>query len=128
MSDMPPGQPAPPAPPPAAPQPGAANPTGSLGLGIGLAWACLIGGYIAVALIATMVFSALGGSSDAAAVIAMLSTLAPWIAMLVLAIWFAKNGQSRTALGIGVGFASILGVLLLLVAACFGILSTANFH
>ena len=129
MSDVQPTQPgAPPPPPPPAPPPGTANPAGSLGLGIGLAWACLIGGYVVVGIVSSMLFTVFGGGSGLAAVIALLCTLAPWIAMLVLAIWFAKKGQPRTALGVGVGFASILGVLLLLVAACFGLLSNANFH
>ena len=68
------------------------------------------------------------GSSSAAAGFAMLLALVPWILMIVFAVRASQRGESRTALGIGVGFASILGVGLLLVAACFGLLSNANFH
>jgi Kef-type K+ transport system membrane component KefB len=61
-------------------------------------------------------------------VFAILLCLLPWIAMIWLIIHFAKKNQRRTALGIGVGIASIIGVTLLLVAACFGLLSNTNFH
>ena len=114
-------QPAPPAPP-------VPNPAGSLGLGIGLAWACLIGGYVAVAMIAGIIFEVAGGGSQAAALLAVLTMLLPWVGMIALIVYFAKNGKPRTALGVGVGIGSIIGVLLLLIAACFGLLSNTNFH
>ena len=118
--------PLPPAPPPAGPQP--PDPRGSLGLGVVIAWACLIGGYFLVGVFVSALAGLVRGGSDFVTLIALLACLAPWIAMLVFAIRFAQQGKPRTALGIGVGFASILGVLLLLVAACFGILSTTSFH
>jgi hypothetical protein len=112
---------------PVVPQPTspAASANGSLGVGVLIAWACLIGGYFAVGIVATVVS---GISSDLAAVLFVLLALAPWILMIVFAIRFAAKGQSRTAAGIGVGFTSIIGVALLLVAACFGLLSGTNFH
>ncbi len=102
---------------------------GSLGAGIALAWACLIGGYFVVGVMSSFVFSMLrGANSDAGAMVAIVLCLLPWIAMIWLIVRFNKTGQPRTALGIGVGIASIIGVLLLLVAACFGLLSNTNFH
>jgi hypothetical protein len=116
-------------------QPGLSNPQtadpkkGSLGAGIALAWACLIGGYFVVGVMSSLVFSFLNGvNSDFGAMIAVLLCLLPWIAMIWLIVHFGKTNQPRTALGIGVGIASIIGVVLLLVAACFGLLSNANFH
>ena len=98
---------------------------GSMGIGILVAWACLIGGYVAIGVVVT----ALGQMSSAlAAIVGPLLLIAPWIAMLVFALLYAGKGQSRTALGIGVGFASIIGVALLLVAACFGLMSGTKFH
>lgn len=121
MSETP-VQPTPPTGPPA-------NPEGSLGFGIGLAWACLIGGYIIVSVMASVVFSVTNGlNSDIGAWTAILLCLLPWIAMIALIVHFARNNKPRTALGVGVGIGSILGVLLLLVAACFGLLSSTNFH
>ena len=121
MSDLP-TQPAPPT------QPNA-NPGGSLGSGIAIAWACLIGGYIVVSVLASGIFRVINGvNSDLGVILAALMCLLPWIVMIALIVHFAKKNQSRTALGIGVGIASIIGVLLLLVAACFGLLSNTNFH
>jgi hypothetical protein len=89
------------------------------------AWSCLIAGYFDVG-IAVRAFAS--QSTSLAACLAMLLALLPWILMVVFAVRFSQRGESRTALGIGVGFGSILGVALLLVAACFGLLSNANFH
>jgi len=116
-------------------QPGPSNPPaadpgkGSLGAGIALAWACLIGGYFVVSVMSGIVFSVLNGATSGfGAMIAILLALLPWLAMIWLIVHFRKTDQPRTALGVGVGIASIFGVLLLLVAACFGLLSNANFH
>jgi len=116
-------------------QPGPSNPPaadpgkGSLGAGIALAWACLIGGYFVVSVLSGIVFSVLNGANSSfGAMIAILLALLPWLAMIWLIVHFRKTDQPRTALGVGVGIASIFGVLLLLVAACFGLLSNANFH
>ncbi|HET7065728.1 MAG TPA: hypothetical protein VFI49_15765 [Rudaea sp.] len=116
-------------------QPGPSNPQavdpkkGSLGAGIALAWACLIAGYFIVSVLSGIVFSVLNGANSGfGAMLAILLALLPWIAMIWLIVHFNKTNQPRTALGIGVGIASIIGVVLLLVAACFGLLSNTNFH
>jgi len=94
---------------------------GSLGLGIGLAWACLIAGYTVSSVIFGAGYqTAPAGVRDA---LVVLAALLPWIAMVALIVWLAVRGQTRTAIGIGVGIGSIVGVALLLVAACFGILT-----
>ena len=112
---------------PASPANTTAN--GSLGLGIALAWACLIGGYVLVAAIATTLFSVTRGmDSNVGATLAIGLSALPWIAMFGLIVYFLVNNKPRTAVGVAVGFASILGVGLLLVAACFGLLATSNFH
>jgi hypothetical protein len=105
--------------------PADASAKGSLGFGIVLAWCCLIGGYFVCGIVVSAFASAAPGI---AAGIWPLFALAPWILMIVLAVRYGGRGQSRTALGIGVGVASIFGVALLLVAACFGLLATSNFH
>ena len=111
---------------PLPPRPPQADPRGSLGLGIALAWACLIAGYTICAFIIGALSELHLG--DSLVGIVVLLALLPWAAMIGLIVWMASRGQSRTATGIGVGIASIFGVGLLLVAACFGILSTTNFH
>lgn len=96
------------------PAPPKADSRGSLGLGIALAWAALIGGYALVAFLASM-------NAHYTDVGITVLLLAPWALMLALIVWFASNNQPRTALGVGVGMATIIAVVLLLVAACFGI-------
>ena len=103
---------------------------GSLGAGIAIAWACLIGGYVAVSMfIGTLAMAMRGfGEGGLANLLVILSMLAPWIAMVWLIVHFANTGRPRTAKGIALGIASIFGVALLLIAACFGLLSNTNFH
>jgi hypothetical protein len=94
---------------------------GSLLLGVACAWGLLIGGYLVVALL----FSATPHVNEGGIVL-MLAL--PWLAMLGLIVWFAVNGKPRSAIGVAIGIASIIGVLLLLVAACFGLLAGGGWH
>ena len=111
---------------PLPPRPPPSDPQGSLGLGFGLAWACLVGGYMVCAMLLGVVSNLHMG--DAAIGVAALLVLLPWALMIGLIVREVARGRTRTAKGIAIGMASILGVALLLVAACFGILSTTNFH
>ena len=113
---------------PLPPQRPPADPRGSLGLGIALAWACLIAGYTVCAFIVGVISNINPPWGDGMIGLFVLIALLPWIAMVALIVWMASRGQTRTATGIGVGIASIFGVGLLLVAACFGILSSTSFH
>jgi len=91
---------------------------GSRWLGFGLFWLILIGGGIVIGIAST----AFGMLSHGLGVgLVSLGWLLPWIAPLVVAIWFANKGKTRTAQGIAFGFLSLFAVGLLLVAACFGI-------
>lgn len=92
---------------------------GSLGLGIGLAWACLIAGYTVSSVIAGVMYEVV--PPDLRNPVAILAVLLPWLVMIGLIVWLATRGMTRTATGIAVGIGSILGVALLLVAACFGL-------
>ncbi len=89
---------------------------GSLLAGVASAWALLIGGYMVVAAL----FSAVGTVTPA---IGMLIVALPWLAMIGLLVWFATNGRPRSAIGVLIGIGTIIAVALLLVAACFGLLS-----
>lgn len=51
----------------------------------------------------------------------------PLLAMIALLVWFASRGKSRAVKGVLLAFASMLGLALLLVAACFGILASGGF-
>ena len=48
------------------------------------------------------------------------------LGMVALIVWFAATGRPRSSLGVVVGIGTIIGVALLLVAACFGLMS--NWH
>ena len=89
---------------------------GSLLVGVACAWGILIGGY---ALVGALL--GIGNGNDGAIVLLL---ALPWLGMLALIVWFAATGRSRSALGIVVGIGTIIGVGLLLVAACFGLLAS----
>jgi len=91
---------------------------GSLLLGVACAWGMLIGGY---ALAIALLNIGSGAGNDGAI---MLLLALPWLGMLALIVWFATTGRPRSALGVVVGIGTIIGVALLLVAACFGLLAS----
>lgn len=93
--------------------------TGSLWAGIGLAWAIVLVGHALTA----GLFSSVGTSG---VLVALLPS--PEIAAVVLAIVLLVRGKRRTGLGIFLGLASIAAVILLLVAACFGLIGLGGMH
>jgi len=108
-------------PPPAVPRPASIWP------GFWLAWATLIGGYIVIASLLTTFASMFrgGGVPDETWILIGLS---PWLLIIGLIVWFATTGRPQMAKGVAIGLASIVGLGILLFAACFGLLSTASFH
>lgn len=87
----------------------------SLAAGIGLAWLVMVGGEFLV-LVSGRLSIIVGG------------ILLPPAAILVWGIVLMLRGDLRLGKGLLLGLASILAVTLLLVAACFGLLSNLNFH
>lgn len=112
------------APPPRNGRPSDRNPRGSLGLGIGLFFACLVGGAIAGMLLRDVMIAVVGMSRSgwlSLQTLYVVPMLVPWVAALVLGIWLALRGRTRTALGMLVGFGLLGALILLLAAACFGL-------
>lgn len=103
-------------PPPAAPQP---PDRGSLPLGFALGWAVPIVGYICV--------GTLAGMASSGSFILLLLCL-PWIATAWLIVHFYTSGKPRTGKGMLIGLAAMVAAILLLVAACFSLLSSSGFH
>jgi hypothetical protein len=99
-----------------------ADPRGSLGAGIGLFFACLVGGGIVAWILRIAIMAAVPDWAYAGPMF-VVPALLPWAAALVLGLWLASRGRTRTALGILVGFGLLVAVVLLLVAACFGIVA-----
>lgn len=101
----------PPTPPPSGGAP--APPGGSLAAGVGLAWLIMVVGELLVMLTGSL-GAILGGIG------------LPPLAVIVWAFVLLSQGKSRTGKGMFLGLLSVIAVLLLLVAACFGLMS--NFH
>jgi hypothetical protein len=98
------------------------DPRGSLMLGVGIAWATLVGGYVAAAVLMT----ALANSSNDALIVLLVAL--PWLGMIGWIIYFAMREKPRTAIGVVIGIVSIIAVTLLLIAACFGIFAASGWH
>lgn len=101
----------PPTPPPSGGAP--APPGGSLAAGVGLAWLVMVVGELLVMLTGSL-GAILGGIG------------LPPLAVIVWAFVLLSQGKSRTGKGMFLGLLSVIAVVLLLVAACFGLMS--NFH
>lgn len=101
---------------------------GSLLIGFLLGWAVLIGSLV-LDTICVFAISMLGSAANILAqALIGLAGLLPFGAMLALLVWFMTKGKTRSAAGVGLTFASLFALALLLVAACFGLLAGTNFH
>lgn len=108
-----------------APSPADAIHEGSLGLGIVLGIALLLLGEPIIAVAVVIPANSLLGSIGviSSSLLALPLLLGPPILVAVTAMAFRGKGQRRTAKGVWLGFAIAVGLVLLLVAACFGIVS-----
>jgi hypothetical protein len=108
--------------------PPAALDKGSLLIGFLVGWAAMIAGTVVAATIMSGAGAFMsGGGSSAFGLIAGLAGLLPMASLIGLIIWYAVKGKSRSALGVAAAFGSLLALCLLLVAACFGLMSGTNF-
>lgn len=114
------GDPPAPAPTPAPPPEHAAG-TGSLVLGVALAWIINLGGGVVVFCLTRLLIPR-GGTA-----LFSLGWL-PFLISVGLAVWMIVKGPRRTGIGILIGIGSMWAVTLLLVAACFGIFFMGNWH
>lgn len=107
------------------PDPSKSDPRGSRWAGFGLFWAILVGGNVLLGLLGVGFGGLLGfgGYGGILGGLASLLGLLPWLAELGVGIWLASKGKTRTAQGILFGFLGLIGLALLFVAACFGIIA-----
>jgi len=104
------------APSPLPPLPAGAEPyRGSLALGVGLAWLIMIGGEILLVMLMSGLRMGLLGA-----------LWLPPLAIVVTGVVMLRGDHARTGKGMLLGLLSIIAVLLLLVAACFGLMSGIN--
>lgn len=104
-------------------QPTGPDARGSRWAGFGLYWLILIGGSLLVGVLGYAASFVDGLFIGAFGGLFSLFGLLPWLAELGVGIWLASKGKTRTAQGILFGFLSMIGLALLLVAACFGIIA-----
>lgn len=88
---------------------------GSLGAGIGLAWA--------IAVVGTPLCIAIAAALNIGPNRLIVTGLLPYLLIVALAILSYRKGKPRMGHGLLLGLLSIFAVGLLLVAACFGMLS-----
>ena len=104
---------------------GTSPPGGSIWVGFGIGWLVFVLGHAVIWTFWMAMYSRLSRVPDA---LMILIWLAPWLTMLGLAVMFSVQGKSRIGVGIALAVASILGLLLLLVAACFGLFAFSGWH
>jgi hypothetical protein len=99
---------------------------GSMLIGFFVGWGVLVASIVVAGAVIAGVGAMMNWNS-ASMVIAQLIGLLPIASMIGLVIWYAQRGKTRSALGVAATFGSLLALALLLVAACFGLMSGTNF-
>jgi hypothetical protein len=102
---------------------------GSVGAGIAICLALMVFGGPVLGIVMSVVMGLLSATGISLYALAWLpALLGPLILPVIAGIWFTRKGQRKTAKGVWLGFAIGIGLVLLLLAACFGLLAGSNFH
>ncbi|MEZ5465199.1 MAG: hypothetical protein R3F22_08275 [Lysobacteraceae bacterium] len=103
---------------------------GSIAAGFAVGWTCMIaGGIVAGLIIATIgMLTQYESTSTLVNAMLLLAGLLPLIAPLAAAIYFWRWHEKRTALGVLYAIFAAIALILLLMAACFGLLAMGSFH
>lgn len=132
---LPPGASPPPRPsspppyrPPARPTPKDPNYRGSILKGLILGWVVVVGGYMVLGALAAGLGSTGLFNTDAGGMLLVLLGLVPWLGLVAWLVYYAANGEPRTAGGFGLAVVSMVAVAVLLVAACFTLLAGTSWH
>lgn len=96
---------------------------GSIVAGFFAGWATMIASG-AITLFVSTSTTHNGAHGPAERILSSLAALLPLASMAALIFWFAVKGKNRSVLGVVAAIGSIMALLLLLVAACFGLLMT----
>lgn len=109
------------------PPPAATPDKGSVLVGFLVGWGAMIASTVVAGALMAGAGALMTGWNSAFSLIAMIGGLLPLASLIGLIIWYAMKGKSRSALGVAAAFGSLLALCLLLVAACFGLMSGTNF-
>jgi len=103
---------------------------GSILAGFFIGWGLMIGGGILTGIIASFLSMVIGYNNSFLPFLSMCAFLIPIIILIAGMVWFGKNGKSKTVKGIVAAIISLIALVLLLVAACFGIfaMNGSGFH
>ncbi|MGG6462915.1 hypothetical protein [Solilutibacter silvestris] len=107
-----------------APPPADDGNEGSVGAGIAICLALMLLGGPALGVVLRLLMSLLSAAGiNLYSLMWLPIGLGPILLPVIAGIWFTRKGLRKTAKGVWLGFAIAIGLVLLLVAACFGILA-----
>ncbi|MBS0214446.1 MAG: hypothetical protein JSR50_01660 [Proteobacteria bacterium] len=103
---------------------------GSVGAGIAICIALMVFGGPAIGIVLRLLMSSVLSFTGTSlySLMWLPVTAGPIMLPVIAGIWFTRKGLTKTAKGVWLGFAIVIGLVLLLVAACFGLLTGSNFH
>jgi len=96
-------------------------------IGFLVGWGVMIGSTVVAGALMAAASALLSGWNSLFGLIAMIGGLLPMGSLIGLIIWYAMKGKSRSALGVAAAFGSLVALCVLLMAACFGLMSGTNF-
>ncbi len=98
---------------------------GSVGAGIAICLALMLFGGPALGIVLRMFASlfSFAGLYSLYSLMWLPIALGPILLPVIAGVWFTRKGLRKTAKGVWLGFAIGIGLVLLLVAACFGIIA-----
>lgn len=100
---------------------------GSLLIGFLLGWATAIASIAAIFGFYFVLASLPDHGGGLVRAFGGLISMLPVGSMVGLIVWFAVKGKTRSAVGVGIAIASMVALVVLLVAACFGLVANGNF-
>jgi hypothetical protein len=113
-------------------RPGTPTPEGgrdSMGYGFGMGCLAIVLATVAYAIIGGLFFAAVDSTAMApVSVLLLVLALAPIAAPIVLAVRMRGQGRLQSSKGVFAALLTAVGLGVLLVGACFGLLSTADFR
>jgi len=113
---------------PPPPEPTNAPDKGSVLIGFLVGWGAMIASTVVSGALMAAASAVMSGWNSAFSLIAMIVGLLPLASLVGLIVWYAMKGKSRSAWGVAAAFASLLALCVLLIAACFGLMSGTNWH